>query len=164
VKYLTTVNDKQYQIEIAPNGNVIVNGEVREIDFHALQAPLYSMIIDNASFEALVEVREGVLNVALIGDSFEVTVADEREQRLAAARGDFQAETGELPIRSPMPGLIVAVPIVEGQQVNKGDALIVLESMKMENELKAPRGGTVLKIGVQKGDRVEQNKILVLLG
>jgi len=164
VRYQTTINGKQYQIEITQNGSVIVNGEERQIDFHALQAPLYSMIIDNASFEALVETRDGILNVDLLGDSFEVTVADEREQRLAAARGEFQSETGELPIRSPMPGLIVAVPITEGQQVNKGDALVVLESMKMENELKAPRGGTVLKVHVQKGDRVEQNKVLLLLG
>lgn len=163
MKYKTTVNGKEYQIEISPEGNVIVNGEVREIDFHALQAPSYSMIINNASYEALVEVREGVLEVDLLGDLFEVSVADERQQRLAAARGDVGGETGELPIRSPMPGLIVAVPVTEGQQVNKGDSLIVLESMKMENELKAPRGGTVQKVHVQKGDRVEQNKILVLL-
>jgi len=164
VKYQTTINGKQYQIEVNPDGNVIVNGEERQIDFHALQAPLYSMIIDNASFEAMVEARDGVMNVSLLGDMFEVTVADERQQRLAAARGEFQADTGELPIRSPMPGLIVAVSVAEGQQVNKGDPLIVLESMKIENELKAPRGGSVLKIHVQKGDRVEQNKVLILLG
>lgn len=163
MKYLTTVNDKQYEIEINQNGRVTVNGIEREIDFYALQSSLYSLIIDNASYEALVEVREGVLNVAMLGDSYEVTVADERQQRMSKAGGGFQADSGEIALKSPMPGLIVAVQVSEGQAVEKGQALIVLESMKMENDLKAPRAGTIVKINVQKGERVEQNKVLVTL-
>lgn len=163
MKYLTTVNGKQYEIEINQNGRVTVNGEERVVDFQALQSPLYSLMVNNASFEALVEVREGIFNVDMLGSNYEVSVADERAQRIAAARSGFAADSGEIQVRSPMPGLIVAVPVREGQEVAKGEALIVLESMKMENELKAPRAGTVSKVVVTTGDRVEQNKVLIVL-
>ena len=75
----------------------------------------------------------------------------------------FGDSGGELSIRSPMPGLIVRVPVQPGQAVAKGDTIVVLESMKMENELKAPRDGTVHMIHVTAGDNVEQNKVLVTI-
>jgi biotin carboxyl carrier protein len=163
VKYLTTVNGTTYEIEINQNGQITVNGEERTIDFLAMQPPLYSLLLDNASYEGLVEERDEQLNVMLMGDLFEVSVKDERAQRLAGASGGFGVDQGEISLRSPMPGLIVSVPVAEGQAVSAGDTLIVLESMKMENDIKAPRGGTIGHIHVAKGDRVEQNKVLLTL-
>ncbi len=163
MKYLTTVNGTTYEIEINENGRLTINGEDRAVDFQAMQAPLYSLLVDNASFEALVEEREGLLNVMMHGDLYEVAVADERAHRLAGSSTGFGVEQGEISVRSPMPGLIVAVPVSEGQTVNAGDPLVVLESMKMENEIKAPRAGTVAHVHIAKGDRVEQNKVLLTL-
>jgi biotin carboxyl carrier protein len=60
-----------------------------------------------------------------------------------------------------MPGLVVAIPVVEGQVVKTGDVLVVLESMKMQNELKSPRDGTVARLRVQAGDSVEQKQVLL---
>ena len=72
-------------------------------------------------------------------------------------------EGGELPIRAPMPGLIVDVRVEVGEIVDAGQTLIILESMKMENELKAPRAGMVHAINAHPGDNVEQNKTLVTI-
>ena len=72
-------------------------------------------------------------------------------------------DTGELSIKSPMPGLIVAVRSRTGHEVTKGQTVVILESMKMQNELKAPRDGVVQRISVQAGQTVEQNKPLVTL-
>ncbi len=163
MKYLTTVNGKTYEIEINQNGSLSVDGQERTVDFWAFQPPLYSLLLDNASYEALVEEREDHLNVMILGDLYEVTVTDERAQRLASSSSGFQVEQGEISIRSPMPGLIVAVAVAEGQAVNAGDPLVVLELMKMENELKAPRAGTIGHIHISAGDRVEQNKVLLTL-
>jgi biotin carboxyl carrier protein len=71
--------------------------------------------------------------------------------------------SGEFNLKSPMPGLIVAVPIVEGQVVVKGQDLVILESMKMQNELKAPRDGKIGRVRVRPGDSVEQSQVLVTL-
>ena len=62
-----------------------------------------------------------------------------------------------------MPGLVVAIPIAEGQEVQKGQVLVILESMKMQNELKSPRDGVVSHIKVKAGESVEQKQVLLNL-
>src|SRR4051812_13781669 len=139
MKYITTVNGQTFEIEINKGGHVVVNGNEHNVDFQTISASLISALIDNASFEALVEEHDGRYHVLISGDLYEIEVADERQQRLLRASAGFEMSQGEQSIRSPMPGLIVAVPVVEGQTVKQGEAVCVLESMKMENELKAPR-------------------------
>ena len=163
MKYLTTVNDQQYVIEITREG-LLVNGELREVDFKSMgQHAIFSLIIDNQSFEAVVELRDGKYDVLIQGDLYEVDVTDERAQRLAKASGLATDPTGEVIIRSPMPGLIVAVPVKAGDEVKKGQTVVILESMKMENELKAPRNGVVQRVEISKGQSVEQNKVLLTI-
>jgi biotin carboxyl carrier protein len=163
MKYLTTVNGQTFEIDINKGGRVTINGEERIVDFQMISESLFSALIDNTSVEALIEERHGRYHVLMSGDLYEVEVADERQQRLIQASTGFEVAQGEIAIRSPMPGLIVAVPVVAGQIVRQGDALCVLESMKMENEIKAPRDGTVTQVLVATGDRVEQNKPLVTI-
>jgi len=163
MKYLTTVNGQTFEIEVNRDGKITINGDERNADFQMISQSLYSALINNASYEALVEFRDGKYNVLMSGDQYEVEVLDERQSRLSKASGGFGVSQGEIVIRSPMPGLIVAVNVEEGQAVKQGDALCVLESMKMENEIKAPRDGSVTRVSVAKGDRVEQNKALITI-
>lgn len=163
MKYITSVRGKTFEIEINQNGHITVNGLDRTVDIEALREPLYSALIDNQSFEALIEERDALINVILQGDLYEVSVVDERERRLAAASSGFQVAQGEIVIRSPMPGMIVAVSVSDGQEVVAGQPLIVLESMKMENQIKAPRAGKIEHIQVAAGERVEQNRPLLTL-
>ncbi|WP_376792229.1 acetyl-CoA carboxylase biotin carboxyl carrier protein subunit, partial [Thermoflexus sp.] len=97
------------------------------------------------------------------GYLFAVRVEDERERRIREASGERHGSVGEVVVKAPMPGLIVAVPVQEGQPVRKGEKLVLLESMKMQNEIRAPRDGTVKAIRVRPGQSVEQNQILVVL-
>lgn len=68
------------------------------------------------------------------------------------------------PVNSPMPGTIVSVAVSAGQTVKAGDVLVVLEAMKMENEIKAPKDGTIASVNVNKGDAVESGTLLVTIG
>ena len=77
--------------------------------------------------------------------------------------GGAVASTGEFLLKAPMPGLVVSIPVNEGQAVGKGDVLVILESMKMQNELKAPRPGTVGRIRIEIGASVEQKQTLLTL-
>jgi biotin carboxyl carrier protein len=163
MKYLTTVDGQTFEIEIKQDGQVTINGEERVIDFRTISDSLVSALINNKSYEAVVEERDGTMQVLLFGDLYEIQVLDERQQRLARSSSGFAASQGELPIRSPMPGLIVAVKVAEGDEVQQGSPLCVLESMKMENDIKAPRAGKVLRVHIAAGERVEQNKVLVTL-
>ncbi len=163
MKYVTYINDRKFEIDIEKDGTLLVNGEPRHVDFLSLDASLYSVIMDNRSYEVVIEERDGQYDVVMQGRLYSGQVLDERAQLLASRRGGLGAESGEISIKSPMPGLIVSIPVSEGESVAAGQTLVVLESMKMQNEIKAPRDGVVQRVSVVEGQSVEQNKPLVTL-
>ena len=163
MKYATTINDRTYVIEINRDGEITIDGAAVPIDLCAIDDVTYSLLLDNKSYEALVEVAGNDLSVLLNGRLYGAQVLDERARRSTQAMGGSASHSGEVTIKSPMPGLIVAVPVSEGQAVKKGQTVVVLESMKMENELKAPRDGTVTAIKVAPRQSVEQHQPLVVV-
>ena len=162
MKYITSVDGKDYIVEIIDEKHISVNGKTYEVDFESVSGqPVYSLIVDGRSHESYVQPGEDNWQVLLRGRLYPVTVEDEREKRLRAAAGGGVAESGEFHLKAPMPGLVVTVPVVEGQAVKKGQVLLILESMKMQNELKSPRDGTVSRIRVKAGESVEQRQTLL---
>lgn len=164
MKYITIINDREFEVEIDNDGNLRVNGEPREVDFIALGPSLYSILMENQSHELVIDDHgSSGYDVRFRGRLYTGQVLDERAQLMRTQRGGFGQQTGEISIKSPMPGLIVAVPVTEGQEVKAGETIIVLESMKMQNELKTPRDGVVQRVSVQAGQSVEQNKVLITI-
>lgn len=163
MKYVTTIKDKTYEIEIQKDGSLLVNGEPRNVDFLTLGPSLYSVIMENQSYELVIETHDAGIQVQMRGHLYTGEVLDERAQLMAMQRGSQVADSGEINIKSPMPGLIVALPFGEGEQVAAGQTIIILESMKMQNELKAPRDGVISRVHVQTGQSVEQNTVLISL-
>lgn len=163
MKYITTINNKKFEIEILNDGSVLVNGQSREVDFLSLDPSLYSVIMNGVSHEVVIEETDGDYQVLLGGRLYEGAVLDERAQLMLSRSGGVATDSGEISIRAPMPGLIVALPVAEGQQVKAGETVVILESMKMQNELKCPRDGTVQRISIQIGQTVEQKKVLVTI-
>ena len=162
MKYLTTVGETDFTIEVIDMRHVSINGQVMEVDFENISGqPVYSMVIDGKSYEAYVYEGEEEWQVLLQGQQYPIKVEDEREKRLRAAAGGAVAESGEFNLKAPMPGLIVSVAVQPEQAVVKGDVLVVLESMKMQNELKSPRAGKVTRIRVKPGETVEQRQTLL---
>lgn len=162
MKYITSVEGKQFLVEIIDEKHVSVDGKVYEVDFESVSGqPVYSLIVDGRSHESYIYQGEENWQVLLRGRLYPVTVEDEREKRLRAAAGGGVAETGEFHLRAPMPGLVVAIPVTEGQEIHKGQVILILESMKMQNELKAPRDGTIGRIRVKAGETVEQRQTLL---
>jgi len=162
MKYITTVEDKQFLVEIIDEKHVSVDGKVYEVDFESVSGqPVYSLIVDGRSHESYIYQGDDNWQVLLRGRLYPVTVEDEREKRLRAAAGGGVAETGEFHLRAPMPGLVVAIPVAEGQPVKKGQLILILESMKMQNEIKSPRDGTIGRIRVKVGESVEQKQTLL---
>lgn len=162
MKYVTTVGDREFLVEIVDERHVSIDGKTYEVDFVSVSGqPVYSLIADGKSHEAYVRESDEGWQVLLRGRLYPVRVEDEREKRLRAAAGGGVAESGEFHLKAPMPGLVVAIPVEEGQQVKKGQVLLILESMKMQNELKSPRDGTVNRIKVRAGESVEQKQPLL---
>jgi biotin carboxyl carrier protein len=165
MKYIATVEDEVFEIEINEGDEILVNGERFDIDFRTVAGQqIYSLLVGGRSIEGLVQPTETGMEVLLLGRLFNVLVEDERQRRLRESSAGQIVQGGKFHLKAPMPGLIVSLPVTEGDEVKQGDDLVILESMKMQNELKAPRDGHVERVQIKIGDSVELNQVLVTLG
>ncbi len=163
MKYFAAVNGLEYEIEIE-GGEVFVDGESIDVDVSQIGVPeLYSILLDGASYEVLVEEERQEYAVTLAGQQFHVQVEDERSRRLNAGRKGPLIPTGELVVKAPIPGLVVKVLVSEGDDIPEDHPLIILEAMKMENEIRSLRAGVVRSVDVAPGQRVEQGAALLVL-
>lgn len=163
MKYITTIDNTEYECEILNDKQVSLNGKVINVDFGSVNGQIvYSLLIDGKSHEAYVYADEEEWQVLLRGRQYLVSVEDDRERRLRASGASVSASE-EFLLKSPMPGLVVTIPVKDGDQVVKGQVLLVLESMKMQNELKSPRDGVVSRIKVNPGDKVEQKQAMLVV-
>jgi biotin carboxyl carrier protein len=164
MKYITTVDSKTFAVEILDDHRVSVDGKEYQVDFTMIgDQPVYSLLINGSSVEAHVVPQEESWHILLRGKMYDARVEDERAKHARAIPGASQAETAEYYLKAPMPGLVVAIPMEAGQRVEKDATLIVLESMKMQNELRSPRAGVVREVHVHIGQAVEQKQVLVVV-
>ena len=164
MKYIATVGDQEFVIDVNREDEVTVDGTSYAVDIEGIGSHgLYSIIIDGRSYDVFIDEGEEDFRVVLWGGLFEVKVQDERTRRLAGLRRGPVAPVGEVLVKAPMPGVVVEVLVSEGQPVDTGDIVVVLESMKMQQELKSPRPGVIHNVRVMAGDRVDQNQIMVTI-
>jgi biotin carboxyl carrier protein len=162
MRYITTIGEVEYDIEVIDDEHIKINGHNFLVDFDSIAGqPVYSLLVDGDSYEAYVYPIENEWQVLLQGRSFTVLVEEEIEKRLRSTAGENIGERKEFHLKAPMPGLVVTVQVGEGQEVNENDVLVVLESMKMQNELKSPRAGIITRLLIEAGDNVDQNQTLM---
>jgi biotin carboxyl carrier protein len=162
MKYITTIDDKEYLVEILDEKHVSIDGKILDVDFSTINGQrVFSLLIEGKSYEAHINPAEEGWEVLLQGRFYTAQVEDEREKRLRASGGARIVEGGEFHLKAPMPGLVVAVMVEDGMKIEKGQVLVILESMKMQNELKSPKAGIVSRIKVKPGERVEQKATLL---
>lgn len=164
MKYTVTVGGRIYEINSGSDQRIEVDGQDHLVDFRSIDgSSLYSLLIDNRSWEALVERTGDEYRISIDGELYIVTVQDERTRKIEKALSKAQTSTGEVTVKAPMPGLVRTVSVQAAQEVSAGQELIILEAMKMENELRAPRAGTIKEIRVKAGDAVNQGQALVVI-
>jgi biotin carboxyl carrier protein len=162
--YFAEIAGEEYQIEIISESEVIINGTSHTIDFESLkQGSSCSLLVDGRSFEPSAFEENGGWEILLKGFRFSVQVEDERERKLRLAAGESQIKKGRVVMQSPMPGMVIDIPVKEGDEVEKGAVLIILESMKMQNELTAPRAGRIAEIQTSLNANVERKQNLLIL-
>ena len=126
-------------------------------------SPLRIMVLDGRSYEVVVVPggERGRWRLAMSGERFDVDIVDERQHAIRAMLGRSGPAPAGGRIKAPMPGLIVRVLVEEGQVVPAGAGVVVVEAMKMENELAATVGGVVTRVHVVPGATVEKGQVLV---
>ncbi len=161
--YLVTVEEKRFKLDLKREGNkfiVYVDTDPLEVSVAEVGNPSHlSLIAGNRSYDVQIE-DEGMVTVN--GETFRVKVEDERALHLAQFTGGAR-HLEEEAITAPMPGLVVGVEVKPGDRVREGDGLVVIEAMKMQNELKAPREGKVKEVFVKQGISVNGGDTLVVI-
>ncbi len=162
--YQVKVNDvNDFEIEIAKSG-LKVNHEVITLDTINLKGGHSHILYQDKSYEVEIislDQAEKTVVIKVNGSTYQVAIADQYDLLLRQLGMDNRQANKVQEIKAPMPGLVIKVLVEVGQEVNKGDSLLILEAMKMENILKSTTGGVIKNIRVAKGDKVEKNEVLV---
>ncbi len=165
MKYLVQVGDEE--AEVLLDGNVVeVDGTMTEAHLTELEGTPVRLVTIGTEVHRVVARRgdgRGQYTLWLDGFRYDVEALDERSRAIRALGGASSAATGPAPLVAPMPGMIVRVGVQVGDRVQAGQSLVVMEAMKMENELRATSAGAVKRVLVQPGTAVEKGAVLLEL-
>lgn len=147
----------------APSGPLpcSIDGEAVLVDVHLLQPGVLSLLIDGRAYRCILD--EGPAGRAVLLESTRLPYSVDDPRSLRARRGAGADENGPVPIKSPMPGRVARVLAAVGDAVEAQQGILVLEAMKMQNELKAPKSGAVVRIHVAEGDTVTAGQVLAIV-
>jgi biotin carboxyl carrier protein len=166
--YTIKVNgNKEFKTELTTKNNDItgtLNGKEFKADIIKVRDGVYHLLKDNISYNLEVVKHipeEKKLMVKINNTPYSLDIKDKYDDLLHSLGLDNLASKKVNDIKAPMPGMVLNILVTEGQEVKKGDGLIVLEAMKMENILKSPTDGIIKKIAITKGVAVEKNQLLI---
>jgi biotin carboxyl carrier protein len=164
VTFDAAVDGKTLRVEVRPGRGgrytVSLDGKPLEVEVAGSRGPLLSLLVEGQSHEVGLEARPGGYTVLLAGETVAVDL-------VPSARGAVAPPArahGPARLAAPMPGRVVRVLAADGDEVAAGQGLVVIEAMKMENEIRAPRAGRVLELGVREGQAVEAGALLAVVG
>jgi len=163
MKFQAKIKDNIHAVEVRRNGDhfhVLIDGEDHPVAVIFSDSSHDVLLVDNNSYDVVLVNQEGRYHVNVSNRFFNVEILDPRKKSLYATSID---DGGRKPIRAKMPGRIVKILVAEGEEVVDGQGLLILEAMKMQNEIKAPRDGMVANLVVQEDDSVEGNQLMLEL-
>jgi biotin carboxyl carrier protein len=166
MKYEIVINGARRSVEFTPPVNgasrvtFTVDGQLVEADAIRISGGTYSILLGGRSLEVIAEESSNGLLLRSNGREFQVEILDPRSWRRRRGAG-IELE-GRQQLIAPMPGKIVRVLVAAGQQVNAGQGLLVIEAMKMQNEIRSPKSGTVEKLA-REGQTVNAGEVLAIV-
>jgi biotin carboxyl carrier protein len=166
-RYLTTLNGADHELEVeetAANALRLKIGDRHyDADVRQTGACSFSVLIGNRSFDLEVVPEGDEMIVASRGSATRVTLVDAARRSRKGVAGGRPAVTGKAQLKAMMPGRVVNVLVSVGDKVTLQQGLVVIEAMKMENELKSPKAGKVTEIKVTPGQTVEKGDLLLVV-
>ena len=164
--YTISINGGNSHSISLKDGQISLDGKPFEADVLKISESEFHIIRNNRSYNVLVTEHkrgEKKLTVKVNGTQYNTIVKDRLDDLLHSMGMDKASAQKVSEVKAPMPGLVLRVMVEGGQQIKKGDALVVLEAMKMENILKSTTDAVVKKVSVSKGDKVEKNQVMMVM-
>lgn len=162
-RYWVRVGDEEVEVGVDPAAGLLlvtVGGAGRRVELTEVVPSSYTLVVDGTSHDLTVQDRAGAWTLTLDGTNYRAEIA--RTPRAGRSAERHAAAKNE--VRSPMPGVVVAVQVGEGERVEMGQAIAIMEAMKMQMEIRAPHAGTVKRIHVGPGQELAADQLLVTMG
>jgi len=162
-RYWVRAAAEEFQIEVDGDGDgftVAFDGKTHHVELAPVVPSSYTLIVDGVCHGLALQHRSPTWTLSLDGAAHVVEVT--RAGRTSGA-GTARAPAGGGEIRAPMPGLLVSVQVADGTAVAAGQAVAIMEAMKMQMELRAPRPGTVRRISVAAGQELASGQVLMAI-
>ena len=168
MKLTAEIDGQSYALDLQREGvrvEASVDGRPYELEARETEAGAFLLLTGGRVYECRASrngEQGGATEVQIGDETFQVTLVDPK--RLRGARGGASAEaSGRAQVKASMPGKVVRVLVETGASVEAGDALVVVEAMKMQNELKSPKGGTIVEVRAEPGATVNAGDVLVVV-
>jgi biotin carboxyl carrier protein len=165
MRYTVTIAGRRFEVDLT-GSHPRVDGREGEVELVRVPgSTLVQLRANGRSFAFDLQPRSGrgEWEVTLSGRRYEAEAVDERTRAIREMTGEHETETVRT-VTAPMPGMVVRVEVAVGDEVRAGQGVVIVEAMKMENELKAPGDGVVASIEVEAGQTVEKGTVLLVLG
>jgi biotin carboxyl carrier protein len=162
MRYIVTVGEREMEVDV-DGERVTVGGRPHSASLAVIPGTLLrQLVVDGRPLAlAVTELGRGRWGLTVQGERWEAEALDERARHIRSLTNGADRPKGPGALRAPMPGLVVRVEVEPGQSVTPGVGMVVLEAMKMENELKAAGSGVVRSVLVGPGEAVEKGQVLV---
>ena len=165
MKYHVTLAGRSIEVEVDGDRVTVDGRELTAVLSPVPGIPVRQLIVDGRSVTVAVDpAGRGRWSLTRLGERWDVEVVDERTRHIRSLTAGGEGARGPAALRAPMPGLVVRVLVEAGQAVAQGAGLVVLEAMKMENELRASTPGVVKAVLVRPGETVDKGQTLIELG
>lgn len=164
MKTTAILNGKQWEIDIDQRGpheyEIRIDGCIHVIEACSCGVDLISLLIENRSYDISYSLEGDMIHLIFRNQDFYIEVLDERKMRMRRVRSSLELSGPEV-IKSSMPGRVVKVLVEIGQEVESGTGIIIIEAMKMENEIQCRNSGRVKAVHVRPGQAIESEVTLV---
>lgn len=165
MKFIAVIGEERIPIEVNKKDGqyqVVLRDATYVVDAIRPHSQSLSMLVNGVSYEAGFEKRDAHYSVYFYNETIQVEMYEARKFR-AAELAKKSVHHGPVKLIAPMPGKVVRILVKEGTEVHEGDPLVVMEAMKMQNELKSPKSGIVKNLQIQEGIAVASQQVLLII-
>jgi biotin carboxyl carrier protein len=166
MRYFANINGNDYAAQRDPDNKTqqwLLDGTPVEAELRRISGELYLLNFNGRVHQLFIKKNTKAYEISVDGTKFQFELEDDKQRLINSLIKDHRQPIPDQKIQAPMPGLIVALCVSEGQKIKKGDTLAIIEAMKMENEIKSSTDGEVKHILVKEKESVDKNAVLLTI-
>ncbi len=160
-EFVVTINDKKKLVNFISKNKIEIDGKELQCDLLHLSGNTYILKLENKFYRVSADkIKNGNYSISLEGNRFEAEIRSALQEKASQLLQQAGTLKKRIEVKAPMPGMVLKIKKKEGDEISNGETIIILEAMKMENDLRAPQSGNIKDIFIREGTAVEKGTVL----